>query len=316
MPLSDDAKILETSKGLVGALRTAAGGAPKSFRPAHARGHLLTGTFTPSPAASTLTTAPHFNNPSTSLTIRFSSSTGIPTIPDTDPAANPRGIAIRFHLPDSSTGRRQHTDIIAHSTNAFPTRTGAEFLEFLSAAGNAGLDGGKGVKEFLDAHAETRRFLEAAKPSPKSFSTEEFFGVNAYKFMSKEGKETFVRYRVVPVAGLQTYTTEELKGKAENYLFDGLKGDLPFEFKLVAQVAEEGDVTDNATVSWPEEREIVELGTVKVERYVEDGKSLEEQKRIIFDPIPRVEGVEVSADPLLEVRASVYLVSGKERREA
>ena len=140
--------------------------------------------------------------------------------------------------------------------------------------------------------------------------------MNAFKFVNKEGKETFVRYRVVPVAGLQTYTAEELKEKAENYLFDGLKGDLPFEFRLVAQVAEEGDVTDNATVLWPEERKIVELGTVRVEGYVDDGKSLEQQKKIIFDPIPRVEGVEVSADPLLEVRANVYLVSGKERREA
>jgi catalase len=45
-------------------------------------------------------------------------------------------------------------------------------------------------------------------------------------------------------------------------------------------------------------------------------ESLKEQKKIIFDPIPRVEGVEPSDDPLLEVRASVYLISGKQRRAA
>lgn len=39
-----------------------------------------------------------------------------------------------------------------------------------------------------------------------------------------------------------------------------------------------------------------------------------QQKHIIFDPIPRVEGVEASDDPLLEMRASIYLVSGKQRR--
>jgi len=39
-------------------------------------------------------------------------------------------------------------------------------------------------------------------------------------------------------------------------------------------------------------------------------------QQIIFDPIPRVEGVESSEDPLLEDRANVYLISGKERREA
>jgi catalase len=37
---------------------------------------------------------------------------------------------------------------------------------------------------------------------------------------------------------------------------------------------------------------------------------------VIFDPIPRVEGVEASDDPLLEMRAAVYLVSGRGRRAA
>jgi catalase len=58
------------------------------------------------------------------------------------------------------------------------------------------------------------------------------------------------------------------------------------------------------------------LGTLKVEKILSDEESLKEQKHIIFDPIPRVEGVEASDDPLLDVRASVYLISGKQRREA
>jgi catalase len=41
-----------------------------------------------------------------------------------------------------------------------------------------------------------------------------------------------------------------------------------------------------------------------------------EQRKIIFDPIPRLEGIEPSDDPLLELRAAVYLLSGKRRRAA
>jgi catalase len=41
-----------------------------------------------------------------------------------------------------------------------------------------------------------------------------------------------------------------------------------------------------------------------------------EQKRIIFDPIPRVDGIDPSADPLLELRAAIYLLSGRRRRAA
>ena len=41
-----------------------------------------------------------------------------------------------------------------------------------------------------------------------------------------------------------------------------------------------------------------------------------EQKKIIFDPIPRVDGIEPSDDPLLELRAAIYLLSGRRRRQA
>ncbi|KAF2270918.1 catalase domain-containing protein [Lojkania enalia] len=316
MPLSSDTQILETSQGLVDTLHIAAGGKHAGFRPAHAKGHLLTGTFTPTPQASTLSRAPHFNSPSTPLTIRFSSSTGLPDIPDTDPQANPRGIALRFHLP-SNDSRRHHTDIIAHSTRYFPTRTGAEFLDFLKAA--TGPNAGEAVPAFLGNHPETVRFLQDPKPSPVSFATEQFFGVNAFQYINAEGKVTYIRNRVVPVLGLQTLSAEETAAKSSSYLFDELAKRLesaPIEFKLQAQVAEEGDVTDNATVLWPEEREIVELGTIRIEKYLSNEESLKEQKYDIFDPIPRVDGVEISDDPLLDVRANVYLISGRERRAA
>lgn len=73
-------------------------------------------------------------------------------------------------------------------------------------------------------------------------------------------------------------------------------------------------MTDDATVHWPESREVVELGEFKLEGRVPDGAR--EVKRVIFDPIPRVRGVEPSGDPLLEMRAAVYLISGKQRRAA
>ena len=41
-------------------------------------------------------------------------------------------MAVRFHLAD-----HVHTDIVAHSTNGFPVRTGEQFLEFPRAAAAA-----------------------------------------------------------------------------------------------------------------------------------------------------------------------------------
>ncbi|KAL6691473.1 hypothetical protein J3F84DRAFT_386565, partial [Trichoderma pleuroticola] len=82
----------------------------------HAKGILLKGVFIPSPQAKVLSKAQHFDESSTPVIARFSSSTGNPDIPDLDPRSSPRGLAIRFQLAE--TPRRLHTDIIAHSINA------------------------------------------------------------------------------------------------------------------------------------------------------------------------------------------------------
>ena len=88
----------------------------------------------------------------------------------------------------------------------------------------------------------------------------------------------------------------------------------PIEFRICAQLAEAGDEVDDATVLWPESREVVELGTVKLERVLEGDKL--EQKRIVFNSVPKCKGIETTADSLWELRAAVYSVSGEERRAA
>jgi len=49
----------------------------------------------------------------------------------------------------------------------------------------------------------------------------------------------------------------ELAGKSPDYLFDEIKERLlggPVRFQVSAQLAEEGDVVDDATMHWPESR--------------------------------------------------------------
>ncbi|KAK4547410.1 hypothetical protein LTR36_001066 [Oleoguttula mirabilis] len=308
MPLPDDAATVETAGTLVKTLRGAFG-TPQSHRPAHATGRLTTGIFTPSAEASSLSTALHFNNASTPLIVRFSSSTGIVNIPDNDANANPRGIGIRFDLGNNG---HTHTDIIAHSTAFFPMRTGEGFLAMLGAIG------GGTVGKFLEENPTAAAFVNDPKPSPVSFATEKYYSVNAFKLI-KDGKTTFIRYRVVPSAGFSTLSDEEVASKSKTYLYDELVERVssgPIEFKLVAQIAKEDDPTDDSTKHWPEERKQVELGTIKVDKVKSEEESKKEQKHIIYDPVPRVEGVESSADPLIDIRAAIYLISGKIRRAA
>jgi catalase len=220
---------------LIGALDALFGLHP-GFRPAHAKGLMCTGTFTPASEAATLTRAPHANRPSTPVTVRYSDSTGLPTIPDNDPAkSGPRGFAVRFHLDD-----HVHTDIVGHSTNRFPVRTG----EFLQAAAAAGAGRPEVIGAFLAAHPNAKRFAEAPKPIPTSFAREAFFAVTAFKFINADGASRHGRFRIRPEAGTEYLSDADAAKKSENFLFDEIGPRLargPVKLGVFVQLAGAGD---------------------------------------------------------------------------
>ena len=313
MPLPQDERIVALANDLLAVFHSIFGPHP-GFRPAHAKGLMLTGTFKPAPGASALTKAPHITRASTAVTVRFSNSTGLPSIPDNAPDANPRGFAIRFNLAE-----HVHTDIVSHSTDGFPTHDGYEFLEFLKAARASGpeVPSPKPIEQFLGSHPAALRFVQTPKPFPSSLARDTYFGVTAFRFINAAGEAKYGRYRIVPEAGNDYLSDADVARLRDDYHYEELEHRVkqaPIRFKLLVQVAAPGDVTDNATIHWPEDREIVSLGTIELTQVLQD--SLVQQKQIIFDPIPRVDGIEPSADPLLELRAAIYLLSGRERRAA
>jgi catalase len=304
MPLPSDEKIVQLATDLLAQLDVIFGLHP-GFRPAHAKGVMLSGTFAPSREAVSLTCAPHALRASTPVTMRFSNGTGLPLIPDNAPDANPRGLATRFHLAD-----HVHTDIVSHSTDGFPVRTGQEFLEFLRAAAAGD------PSAFLAAHPAALAFVQTPKPSPESFATEAYFGITAFRFIDQQGTKRYGRYRIAPDAGVQLLSDPAAKSKAENYLFDELARRIaegPIRFNIHVQIANNGDIVDDATVHWPADRRSVHFGTVELTAHAPDDEA---HRRIIFDPIPHVDGIEPSDDPLLELRAAIYLLSGRRRRKA
>jgi catalase len=312
MPLPTDEKLLALSDNILKQFDTIFGLNP-GFRPVHAKGLLLSGTFTPAASAKDLTRAPHITRPSTPVVVRFSDSTGIPLIPDNDPNATPRGFAIRFQLAE-----HVHTDIIAHSTDGFPAHTGDEFLEFLRAIASSDPANLKGspLEAFLGSHPAALAFVQP-RPAPSSFARESYFGITAMRFINQQGKSRYGRFRILPAAGNDFLDDAAAKAKSPNYLFDELPQRLakgPITFRIVVQLAEDGDTVDDATIHWPESRTLADFGTFTLNAVVPDNAA--QQKQIIFDPIPRVDGIEPSDDPLLELRAAIYLISGRRRRSA
>lgn len=298
---------------LLGTLDELAGGVHPGFRPAHAKGLMCAGTFSPSPQAAGLTHAPHAARPSTPVTVRYSDGTGLPTIPDNDPAhSGPRGFAVRFHLAD-----HVHTDFVTHSTNGFPVRTGEEFLEFLRAVGAAGAGKPEVLGAFLAAHPNAARFVQSPKPIPTSFAREAFFAVTAFKFTNAQGVSRYGRFRIRPEAGTEYLSDEQAAAKSADFLSDEIGPRLasgPVRLGVFVQLAGDGDDVTDASTPWSDDRTEVPFGTVTLTDRVDD--TAPDRRKIIFDPIPRIDGIDTAGDPLSEVRSEIYLLSGRRRRAA
>lgn len=294
----------ETPADLVAGLHTAFG--VHHARAVHAKGTILQGTFTPTREACGLTTATAFASGTIPVTARFSDFTGIPDIPDTTGAANPRGFAIKLRVPGGSS-----LDVVTHSFNGFPTRTSDEFAQLLRAIGTSGEGAEKptDLDKFLGAHPIAVTFLTTQKPPPQSFATSPYFGVNAFAFTDAKGKRHDVRYRFVPLAGEHWLDEAALKAAAPDYLQTEISGRVAsgkIAFDWYAQLAQPGDAIDDPSIAWPESRQLVKLGTITLTSA--DADQARTDKALLFLPGQLPKGIEAD-DPMIAMRNAAYPIS-------
>jgi catalase len=305
LPLSavaDDALVPEQIVNIMNKLW----GSHPGLRANHTKGIVVEGSFMPAAAATKLSKAALFRGGTVPLTVRFSNATGIPTIADGDPRANPHGMAVRFHLPDGA-----EVDIVANSLKFFPVATGAEFRDLLQAASESGSDSPKPTKleSFIASHPTVPMALASAA-TPVSYVRETYNGVNAFVFVDEAGNRRPFRFRLVPVEGAAHFSKEDAAKQPPDFLSKELAARLarrPAEIRLAAQLAAEGDPTADATKPWPEDRELVELGTISLTKLTADSAAAE--KALLFLPGNLTDGIEPSDDPLISVRDEAYAVS-------
>jgi len=283
-------------------------GSHPGMRATHAKGVVLEGVFTPAASAPHVSKAAHFKKQTAPVpvTVRFSDSTGVPNIPDTDPGTSPRGMALKFKLPDGS-----NTDIVGHSFNGFPVATAAELRDFFLAIGASkpGDPQPTALETFLSSHPTAKAFLTTQKPAPVSYATLGYFGVNTFKFTNAKGIVTFGRYQLQPAAGEQFLDSEQVSKMGHDYLTDEIRDRVrsgPVKFTLLLQVAAKEDKIDDPSIAWPDTRKKVELGTIEITKAVADSQTAE--KKLLFTPGALIPGIE-AADPMIAMRSAAYIVS-------
>ncbi len=85
----------------------------------------------------------------------------------------------------------------------------------------------------------------------------------------------------------------------------------PVTFRLKAQLAAAGDSTKDPRIPWPNDRKVVELGVLTINKAVPN--SAEVEKKLLFLPGQLTDGIEESDDPLIDVRNGAYALSFSRR---
>jgi catalase len=276
-------------------------------RAIHAKGIVLRGSFTADPDAISLTSAEQFRTDGAPIPVivRLSDFSGVPAQIDGRGGTNPAGLAIKFQLSDVDT------DIVAHSYNGFPVGTPEDFLGYL----NALVTPDATVRAaFLASHPAAQQFLDDPKPTPVSYGTETYYGVDAFRFTNAAAVSHFGRYRIVPVTGAQYLSSAQTADIKPNYLSDELRQRLnagPIGFRLYVQLAAPEDSVTDATTAWPADRPEILLGTFSLTQLVDNG--MPEVRKLFFNPMNLVPGIAASADPLLAQRTLSYAISYRRR---
>jgi catalase len=280
-------------------------------RAIHTKGIVVRGSFTADPDAMSLSTAEHLraDAPPVPVIVRFSDFSGVPSQIDGQAGTSPTGMAIKFQLSNGVD-----TDIVAHSYNGFPVATPQDFLGYVTALA---ANDPKVRDDFLASHPAARQFVDDPKPTPVSYGTETYFGVDAFRFTNAAAVARFGRYRIEPIAGAQHLSAAEAAAIKPNYLRDQLQRRLnsgPVRFRLIVQLAGPDDAVVDPSTPWPADRPEIILGVLSLTQVVPDTGP--EIRTLFFSPMNLVPGIAASADPLLAARTRSYAISYRRRLSA
>ena len=257
----------------------------------------------------------------TPVFVRFSTVAG--NKGSTDLARDVRGFAVKFYTKEGNW------DLVGNNIPVFFIQDAIKFPDLIHAA-KAEPD--RGFPQAQTAHDTFWDFVSLMPESthmlmwamsdraiPRSFRMMEGFGVHTYRFVSEDGKSTFVKFHWRPKLGMQSVVWDEalkISGADPDFhrrdLWNAIdKGDYP-EWEFGVQLFDQDfadefdfDVLD-ATKLIPEEiLPLRIIGRLVLDRNVSN--FFAETEQVAFCVRNVVPGVDFSNDPLLQGRIFSYL---------
>jgi catalase len=223
-------------------------------------------------------------------------------------------MALEFKLPD---GALHHMTMI--NTPMFFAAMPRTFLDKMLALKPdpaTGKPDPAAIEAFMESHPDNQgqaRFLAANHP-PASYTESAYFGIHTFKFVDRAGKVTLVRLRFAPEDGEKRLTDAELASKPADFLESALLDRVergPARWTMILTVGLAGDPENDPTLTWPDTRQQVKVGTLTITSAMKQTGAACES--INYDPLVMSDGVEPTDDPVLLFRSPSYAASFNQR---
>lgn len=274
----------------------------------HPKGTCAAGELVGAPAAAAYSRSALFSGKPVPVIARFSVAGGSARLPDA--ARGARGMALQFTLPDGSL---QHMTML--NTPVFSAATPETFRDLMLALKPDPLTGKPDpakLAAFKASHPDNlaqASFLSQHNPPP-SYTHSAYFGIHTFRFLDRNDRPTLVRWRFVPQDGELALTDAQMKSMPAEFLEPALlartrQGPVRWDYWL--SIGEPGDVEDDPTIAWPEDRRQVKAGTLSITAASPQQGGICEKTN--FDPLVMADGIAPTRDPILLFRSPAYAIS-------
>jgi catalase len=174
------------------------------------------------------------------------------------------------------------------------------------------------VPNYAKNHPAFRTFAQWAGTAPwtSSYADQSYNGLNAFRFVDKQGTSRAVRWAMVATTPAEVISDADRAALPPNFLESDLKDRLKageLRWNLVVTVADPTDPTNDVTRAWPAEREQVEVGSLVIQAAQDEADG--PCRDYNYDPLILPAGIEPSDDPLLAARSAAYAESFDRRTE-
>ncbi len=289
----------------------------------HAKGYGAYGTFTVTHNVSNYTLANFLQKENvTRVFLRFSNYKGERGFPDT--FRDPKGIAIKFFTKDGIF------DLTGNNIPVFFIREPSLFPEFLLSQKRNPQTNFFDPEIFWSFFAKYPQTLHSLlfyfseRGIPKSFRHAHYYSCNALKFYISQ-KEYFVKFHIKTLQGIENLSSsegEEIAKKEPDFygkdLYYSIQTKNFPKWKIYFQAITPEEIQKfafdpfDATKVWSQkEFPLQELGILELNENPKD--YFEEVEKSTFSPNNLVKGIELSPDPILQMRALVYSDAQRDR---